>query len=1068
MDIRTAIERVNDHPVEIIETYIELKKAGRNYEGKCPFHGEKTGSLIVSPGKGMFKCFGCGVGGDALTFIQKHEGLNNNGSDFLESLKIGAKKLNFQFEIDKKKNEFNDAEYKRKESFHIMMQKVSDFFEEQLKNSAKAKKYLTERNFTYDDDFSLGYAPAGNKLLAFADANGIKRDSLIAMGLIKEQDDKKGCYDFFRDRLMFPISNERGKIIGFTGRTFSQDKKIAKYLNSPETDIYHKSEVLYALNIARGTIKREDLAYIVEGNPDVKRMHQIGITNTIAPCGTALTIEQARLLKTYTNKVTLLYDGDAAGLKAIIKNSEILIKEQFYVSVIQLPDGEDPDTFFTDLKIFEAYKTEHKDDAIIYQVKRNLDAAKDPIYKSELIKHIAKLITCYDDASKYDVYIESLQQYIKPRKAWQDAVNQIAKEKEPEKKVGKSKIPQGVTFEEIDEWGFYSDNNCYYFRDRKGENWVAKSNFIMRPLFLIESTINAKRLYEVENYKGVVKILEIAQKDLVSISAFKVEIESMGDFLWTGGEVELQKLKAWLYAKTKVCKEITQMGWQKDGFFCWGNGVFNGEFQKTDKYGIAQYKDQYYYVPSSSIIYKKEENLFEFERKFVHYESDIPMRDYFSKYIKVFGNNGKVALSFYLASLFLDIINKTFQQFPLLNLFGPKGAGKNACAEALLYLFGHKQKMPNLHNTSKAALADHVATSANALCGLDEYRNDLEMEKRELLKGFWDKTGRTRMNMDKDKKKETSSVDQAVIVCGQQMATADIALFSRFIVLSFTQTTYSQEEEILFKELEKINQSGLTHITHQILKHRQYFENNYKKYVDKVNDDFRKRLKGVAVETRTFNNWLTVIAAYATLEEQIELPWDYDNMMDLCVKFMLDQNKETGRNDDLGRFWKMFQYLISSNQIHQEGDYKVLYAAEATRRFMENGQWHKEKMEWKETKTLFYMSTSRVFSLYKTQSLHEGDKPLPESTVEYYLRNCDAFLFETKKESFKKIDPKTGYHEQSEDKNGELKKKYTSTSALVFDFEKLNLALNELENDDDDPSGLADSSPITTTDKKPF
>lgn len=1066
MIVKEAIDRVNDHIVEIVSTYVDLKKAGRNFEAKCPFHSEKTGSMIVSPAKGMFKCFGCGEGGDALTFIQKHEGYSNHGEDFIKSLKEGAKKLNFQFELDKKENDFNEAEYKRKEAYHIMLAKVVSYFEAQLLASPKAKKVLDDRKLNYEDDFSIGYAPAGNKLLEFADKSGIKRDALIKVGLIKVQDDNKGSYDFFRDRIMFPIANERGKIVGFTGRTLSNDKKIAKYLNSPETELYNKGEILYALNIARGAIKREDQAYLVEGNTDVKRMHQIGVTNTVAPCGTALTIEQARLLKRYTNKVTLIYDGDNAGRLAIIKNSEILIREQFYVSIIELPDGQDPDTFFTDKEVFEKQKSEKRDDAIIYQVKKNLDNAKDPIYKSELIKKVAKLVTCYDDASKYDVYIESLQQYIKPRKAWQDAVNQLVKEKAPEKKERKSKMPQGVTFQEIDEWGFYTENNCYYFRDRKGENWVAKSNFIMRPLFHIESSINAKRLYEVENHKGVIKVVEIPQKDLVSISAFKVHIESLGNFLWTGGDAELNRLKAWLYEKTQTCKEISQLGWQKEGFYCWGNGIFNGEYKAADKYGIAQHKDKNYYIPSCSRIYAKEENLFEFERNFVHYESDIAMRDYFRKYIKVFGDNGKVAISFYLSSLFLDVINKTFQQFPLLNLFGPKGAGKNACAEALLHLFGHKQKMPNLHNTSKAALADHVATSSNALCGLDEYRNDLEMEKRELLKGFWDKTGRTRMNMDKDKKKETSSVDQAVMICGQQMATADIALFSRFMVLSFTQTTYSEEEGALFKELEKINQSGLTHITHQILKHRQFFENNYRKYVDKVIADFRKRLKNVAVETRTFNNWITVISAYATLEEQLELPWDYETMMDLCVKFMLDQNKETGRNDDLGKFWKMFQYLISSNLIHQDGDYKQVFAADATRKYMENGQWQKEDMAWKETKTLFYMSTSRVFSLYKTQSLHEGDKPLPESTVEYYLRNCDAFLFETKKESFKKIDPKTGYHEHVTNDDGVSKKKYTSTSALVFDFHKLNIALNETE--PPTPEEMTDDNPITTHEKPAF
>lgn len=300
MTVEETIDRINDNIVEITETYIDIKKHGVNYKACCPFHNEKTPSLVISPAKGIFKCFGCGEGGDAISFIQKHEGV-----DFREALIIGAKKLKIQFTWDVKEDNFNDAEYKRKEAFYIMLRKIADFYESQLKAAPKALKYLTARNISTDDDFCIGYAPEGNKLLEYAASNGIKRDALIEIGLVKENEDKSGCYDFFRDRIMFPIANQRGKIIGFTGRTMSKEPKIAKYLNSPESDIYHKGEELFGLNIARGAIKREDLAYLVEGNPDVKRLHQIGVTNTIAPCGTALTVEQAQLLKRYTNKVVV-------------------------------------------------------------------------------------------------------------------------------------------------------------------------------------------------------------------------------------------------------------------------------------------------------------------------------------------------------------------------------------------------------------------------------------------------------------------------------------------------------------------------------------------------------------------------------------------------------------------------------------------------------------------------------------------------------------------------------------------------------------------------------------------
>ncbi len=607
-------------------------------------------------------------------------------------------------------------------------------------------------------------------------------------------------------------------------------------------------------------------------------------------------------------------------------------------------------------------------------------------------------------------------------------------------------MPKDVSLNDFNRWGFYVENNCYVFRNKKGDDFVKHSNFVMSPLFHIESTMNAKRLYEIKNRHNLVKIIELPQRDLVSITAFKLQIESLGNFLWTGGESELNKLKAWLYEKTKSCKEVTQLGWQREGFFCWGNGIFNGvEFVKTDKYGIVQFKQKYFYIPACSEIYVDDDTLFEFERHFIHNEGNITLYEYTQKFINVFGNNGIVTLSFYFACLFMDIIGKRFDKFPILNMYGQKGSGRNTCAESILYMFGRKGKVPNLHNSSKPSIADHVATSANAVCVLDEYRNDLEMEKRELLKGFWDKTGRTRMNMDKDKKKETSKVNQGIIVCGQQIATADIALFSRFVALGFSKTIFSYEEAQAFQELEKINKQGLTQITHQLLKYREEFTRHYNNVVGEVSDIFRKLLGETAIETRIFNNWLTIASAYATVAKMIELPLDYNKTINLFMQFMVSQNKETARNDDLGIFWKTVQYLISSNMLYEDGDYRVVYADKVVRHYKENGEWQRSDILFKQPQNVLYLSVSRVFGLYKSQALREGDKPLPDATVEYYLKHSPAFICDCKKVYFKKFDSKSGCQEY--DSNGIAKKTYTTAYAFYLDKLNLNLGAESIEKD---------------------
>ena len=1169
MDVREVIDRINEDIAEVIGNYVDLKTIGNKYRACCPFHNEKTPSFTVTPARGIYKCYGCGKGGDAVSFIQEHEGV-----DFKEALEIGAKKLNLDFKWITDKSNFNDEEYKQKEALRIACQKAAEFYADWLKHEfPTGLKYLKDRGFdpvsetwtepkksqpvpvtiepvkveidslfmdaaefviqaqnaspssiqkkfkigynradrillqletagvvgpidgykgrsvlvddsdrfkallekqysepanepepvaettesiTHDNNvlpFMLGYAPDGNMLLKWAKKEAINLNLLIEADLIKSKEGRE--FDTFRNRIMFPIFNKSGKVIGFTGRTLSTDKTVPKYLNTGDTPIYCKGNELFALNLARNEIKKEDKAYLVEGNFDVTRMHQIGVLNTIAPCGTALTVEQAKLLKQYTNKVTLIYDGDSAGQKAMSKNAEILIREQFHVSVIILPENEDPDTAFPTLEAFEKANS-NQVDYIIYKTTHVKEKSQNPAYKADLIKEISFLITRYDEPSKHEVYLDEISKIIGPKKLWQDHFKAFLADKAPVETKKSRAIPANVSLDEYYERGFYVDHNCMYFQDSKGSP-KQQSNFTMTPLFHIESTVNAKRLYEVKNNHGTVRVIEIPQRDLVSISAFKVRIESLGNFLWTGSETDLNRLKAWLYEKTNSAKEVTQMGWNKDGIYVWGNGIYNGKFTETDSYGIAAHGGENYYIPSASRIYAGEENLFEFERKFIHVEGNISLREYMKKFTKVFGDNGKIALSYYFASLFRDIIIRKFSKYPILNLFGPKGAGKNACAESLLHFFGRLPKIPNLHNTSKPALADHVATSSNALCVLDEYRNDLEMEKREFLKGLWDGTGRTRMNMDKDKKKETTSVDQGVIVCGQQMATADIALFSRFVVLSFTQTEFSKEEIRLYEELEEINKRGLTHITHQILKHRPFFKENYTKKVDEVSLKLEELLKGQAVETRVFNNWLMILSAYATLDDEIELPWDYTETMQLAVDLMLRQNSEMKKNDDLGHFWKIVGYLASSNLIFEDGDYKLVYADHVTRRYMDGGQWKSDKIQYIEPKQLFYLTTSRVFSMYKSQCLREGDKPLPEATIEYYLKNSKAFLFETKKESFKKIDPKTGHQESQfamvDGVEQSIGKKRTSTTAFVFDYKLLNISVENGDPDgDQDPA----------------
>ena len=322
----------------------------------------------------------------------------------------------------------------------------------------------------------------------------------------------------------------------------------------------------------------------------------------------------------------------------------------------------------------------------------------------------------------------------------------------------------------FEKYGFQTRGNAYISIGANGKifQW---SNFLLRPLFHIsDGGSNALRLFEIENEDGEKRIIEFKAEDLVSLSRFKQKIESIGNYIWLAKEEQLTRLKQFLYKATETAEPITQLGWQDHGFFAFGNGIFDGrKWHKVDDFGIVRLGDQgNFYLPAFSSIYEKQKSLYQFERSFVHYGlGKVTLRTYAEQLIDVFGDNAKIGLSFLLATLFRDVVTAQTKSFPILNLFGPKGSGKSELGHSLMSFFIIENTPPNIQNSTLPALADAVAQCANALVHIDEFKNTIDIDKREFLKGLWDGTGRNRMNMDKDKKREVTRVNSGIILSGQ-------------------------------------------------------------------------------------------------------------------------------------------------------------------------------------------------------------------------------------------------------------------------------------------------------------
>jgi DNA primase len=393
---------------EVVSDYVNLKKAGSLLKGNCPFHQEKTPSFVVNPNKNIFKCFGCGEGGDSVSFIMKHEKFT-----FPEALRYLANKYNIEIEETETSTEDKQAQ-DEKDSLLIVLNYAAKFYQQQLTETEEGRaiglSYFKERGFLEDtiQSFQLGYAQDSyDSLLKDALVNGYNKDLLLKAGLIKEKNEK--AYDFFRDRVMFPIHNVSGKVIAFGGRILKKSENQPKYINTAETELYHKSQILYGISQAKTEISKQDVCYLVEGYTDVISLYQAGIKNVVASSGTALTKEQVQLIKRFTENIVILYDGDAAGVKAALRGLDIVLEQGLNVKLVLLPNNEDPDSFVknngTDATL-DFIKKEQQDFILFKATQGIKEIGNDPIKKTAVIKDIVESIAKIDDGIKRQVYIK--------------------------------------------------------------------------------------------------------------------------------------------------------------------------------------------------------------------------------------------------------------------------------------------------------------------------------------------------------------------------------------------------------------------------------------------------------------------------------------------------------------------------------------------------------------------------------------------------------------------------------------------------------------------------------------
>jgi DNA primase len=412
---------------DVVGEFVALKKSGISYKGLSPFSSERTPSFYVVPTKGIYKDFSSGKGGNVVDFLMQHQKLT-----YPEALRWLAQKYNIPIE-ETEDSEQQKEEKSEREQLSRVVEYANTWFQSQLHETEAGQNiglsYFEQRGFRNDTltKFQLGFAPAGwENLKKAALAAGYNTQYLVKAGLLKEKENENAdqevennepnrTYDAFRDRVMFPIHSESGKVIAFAGRTLQADLKGAKYINSPESELFHKSDILYGMHLAKNTIVKENVCYLVEGYTDVISMHQAGVSNVVASCGTSLTEGHIKKIIRYTKNITVLFDGDAAGIKASLRSIEMILKQGMNVRVVLFPDGDDPDSFARkhDSDFIQDFLSKNATDFVRFKTNLLLEeAGKDPLKRAELIKDIILSISIIPDVIQREVYIQECSQLL--------------------------------------------------------------------------------------------------------------------------------------------------------------------------------------------------------------------------------------------------------------------------------------------------------------------------------------------------------------------------------------------------------------------------------------------------------------------------------------------------------------------------------------------------------------------------------------------------------------------------------------------------------------------------------
>ncbi len=1085
-----TIQKVRDLDIaDVLKPYVNLRRSGASLIGSCPFHTDNKPSFSVSPVKKLYHCFSCERGGDAISFIMEKENLT-----FMEAVRKIANDNNIPIEENEASGTEEDrADARHRESMLAALDIIQKFFVDSIRvnmtdESRHAVEYLKSR---WSEDFystaGIGYAPKNGKdFMDYCRRKAIPEDILFELGMYSRGKDGS-VYATFRQRVMIPIRNRWGRIIAYTARYIGDKANVPKYINSPTSLIYEKGETLFGIDRASRN-RQSEYVIIVEGASDTLRMQSIGYDNTVAPLGTAMTDSQFEQLKKITESVCFIPDSDVAdnkpygpGFEAVMANGVTALKKGLHVTVRELPFSEvpmteqdlselypdgvpsnaprvkpgknDADSFILTPEDYLSLKEKH---FIVWLGEKRFFQAGSMMEERNVVSEIANLLRYVRDQLVFDQCIEQLSKIHGKAKQWRDAVNIARNESRKQHEKLSAMDEQQRDVELLRQFGLFIRDNCYYSIGDEEEEPIRLSNFIMEPLFHIADEVNGTRLFKLRNIANETVDIELRESEMCSLTQFQQRTASLGYFMWKAKIDKLNRVKEYIYKKTDTAQRIRKLGWDSQReFFAFGNGLYDGGgFRTVDNLGIVRGADgKAYYIPATSKMYRDNDEIYQFERLMIHENRNgIKLYDFAAMLIEVYGEQARIAICYLLATLFRDIIYRQTRHFPILNLFGEKGTGKTSLATCLQSFFLHGIDPPNMSVTSIPAMNDRVSQAVDTLVVFDEYKNDLDDRKIGFLKGLWGGGGQTKKNTNTDGMAAQTIVSTGVIVCGQDKPTTDMALYTRLVYLAFSKVSFSFLEKKRYEDLISTANLGLTHLTLQLLDHRDLFADNFREVYSAVKKEFSAKLAEEKIHDRIFGNWVIMLAAYRTLETAIELPFSYSELFETALKGVRNQNEYAKESSEVSDFWNALQGYQTSGRCIEKAHFRIKY--QRTFRAINS----KNEIEFKEARPILYLNTAAVAELFRGRSNNPTSSRSNWSTILSYLKSHESYLG-TKQDRFVILNQNGVPEVVMQEENGQQVRriKYNRPKALCFDYQMLKDELSldletEIMDDDEDSS----------------